>query len=57
MLWIMYPHKARGDGARTHMRMDWPLPKRGKEPGTEANWFATSLGMVNVYLKLVVMNE
>lgn len=39
------------------MRMDWPLPKRGKEPGTEANWFAMSLGMVTVYLKLVVVNE
>jgi len=39
------------------MRMDWTLPKGGKETSTDANGFAIFLGMLNVYLRLVSMNE
>ena len=39
------------------MRMDWTLPKGRKETSTDANGFAIFLGMLNVYLRLVSMNE
>lgn len=39
------------------MGMDWTLPKGGKETSTDANGFAMFLGMLNVYLRLVSMNE
>lgn len=39
------------------MRTDWSLPKGVKKPGTDANRCAVFLGMLNVYLRLVIMNE
>lgn len=56
MLWIVYPEKQGVMGLEL-MRMDWPLPKAGRETGRDANRFAVFLGKLNIYLRLVVMNE
>ena len=55
-LWIADLEKQEVMGLEL-MRMDWTLPKGGKETSTDANGFAIFLGMLNVYLRLVSMNE
>lgn len=56
MLWIVDLEKQEVMGLEL-MRMDWTLPKGRKETSTDANGFAIFLGMLNVHLRLVSMNE